>query len=75
MFHVKLIKGEKGMLQLKGGESILIHTVEKILKARGALVERRGKRMHLPGACGLLSKQRFLQDSFLSHQTLPQKFK
>lgn len=29
----------------------------------------------LPGECGSLSKQNFLQDSFLGDQTVPQKSK
>lgn len=42
MVHVKLIKGEKGMLELKGGGSIQIHTEEKNESWR-ELVERGGE--------------------------------
>lgn len=42
MFNVKLIKVEKGMLELKGGGSVQICTEKKIVKARGALGKEKG---------------------------------
>ena len=44
MFNVKLIKVEKGMLELKGGGNVQICTEKKIVKARGALARRKGQR-------------------------------
>lgn len=44
MFNVRLIRGEKGMLELKGGGNVQICTEKKIVKARGDLAREKGQR-------------------------------
>lgn len=43
MFNIRLIKGEKGMLELKGGGKVHIHTGKNNLKAEEAFSGKKGQ--------------------------------
>lgn len=84
MLHVKLIKGEKGMLELKEGGSIQIHTEKKNLKLKGLWWREGAKESEVLALVSEmctslwhtihLAKNAFYK-TFFGHQTYPIKCK